>query len=160
MLHPDTYEDVEHDPRALPQALLVVVLSSVATGIGTAHSAVAADLALGTLFALGGWIAWSALVCVIGTRLLPQPQTEADVGQLMRTTGFASAPGLLGIGGLAPAVGPSLVVAVSIWMAMAMLMAVRQALDFTSLWRALAVVAVGWAAYIGVLLAARTVLTP
>ena len=76
----------------------------------------------------------------------------------MRTTGFASAPGVFGVAGLVPVVGPALLFAVSVWMAAAMLMAVRQALDFTNIWRALGVVLIGWVAYLAVLLLARTLL--
>jgi hypothetical protein len=155
-LSADTYEDVEHHKDALPQALALVVLSSIATGMGSVQPESAAAFLPGTLFALVGWVVWSSVVYVIGTRLLPQPQTEADVGQLMRTTGFASAPGLFGIAGLVPVVGPVLLFAVSVWMAAAMLMAVRQALDFTSIWRALGVVVIGWVAYLAILLLART----
>ena len=157
-LDPAVYEDVEHDPSALPQALVVVVFSSVATGIGSVHPQAAALVVPGTLFALAGWVAWSSLIYLIGTRLVPQVQTEADIGQLMRTTGFASAPGLLGLIGLAPGVGWLLMLAVSVWMAAAMLIAVRQALDFTSVWRALGVVVIGWLAYLSLLLLARGLL--
>jgi hypothetical protein len=158
LLDADVYEDVEHDERALPQAFVVVVLSSIATGVGSVRPDAVMAFLPGTLFALAGWVVWSSLVYVIGARLFPQPQTEADIGQLMRTTGFASAPGLLGVAGLVPALGPVLLFVVSVWMALAMLMAVRQALDFTSLWRALGVVMVGWAAYLAMLLLARLLL--
>jgi len=152
------FEDVEHDRGALPQALVVVVLSSVATGIGSVHPQAALLFVPGTVFALAGWVAWSSLIYLIGTRLVPQAQTEADVGQLMRTTGFASAPGLLGLAGLVPGMGWLLMLVVSVWMAAAMLVAVRQALDFTSVWRALGVVVIGWLAYLGILLLARILL--
>lgn len=152
------YEDVEHDRGALPQALIVVVLSSMATGIGSVRPEAAALFVPGTVFALAGWVAWSSLIYLIGTRLVPQAQTEADVGQLMRTTGFASAPGLFGLTGLVPGVGWILMMAVSAWMAAAMLVAVRQALDFTSVWRALGVVVIGWLAYLAILLLARVLL--
>lgn len=152
------YEDVEHDRRALPQALVVVVLSSIATGVGSVYPDAAIRFVPGTLFALAGWVAWSSLIYLIGTRLVPQAQTEADIGQLMRTTGFASAPGLLGVAGLVPGIGWILMLVVSVWMAAAMLIAVRQALDFTSVWRAVGVVVIGWFAYLAILVLARILL--
>ena len=152
------YEDVEHDRSALPQALVVVVASSVATGIGSVYPDAAGQFLSGTLFALVGWIAWSSLMYVIGTMLMPQSQTRADVGELMRTTGFAAAPGLFGVAGLVPGIGWILTIAVSLWMAMAMLLAVRQALDFTSIGRAIFVVVTGWISYLGILLVARAFL--
>jgi hypothetical protein len=152
------YEDVEHDRQALPQALIVVVLSSIATGIGSVYPEGVRFVVPGTLFALAGLVAWSSLIYLIGTRLVPQAQTEADIGQLMRTTGFASAPGLLGVAGIVPGVGWILMLVVSVWMAAAMLVAVRQALDFTSVWRAVGVVVIGWLAYLAILVLARVLL--
>jgi hypothetical protein len=70
----------------------------------------------------------------------------------MRTTGFAAAPGFFGLVGLLPFIGPLLTLAVSVWMLAAMVVAVRQALDFTSVWRSLGVVFFGWTAYLLVLI--------
>jgi hypothetical protein len=57
---------------------------------------------LGTLAALLGWLIWAFLTWLIGTKLLPEASTEADIGQLMRTIGFASAPGILRVLGSSP----------------------------------------------------------
>jgi hypothetical protein len=74
---------------------------------------------------------------------LPQPQTRADPGQLLRTVGFATAPGLLRVFGIFPeATVPAFLVS-SIWMIAAMVVAVRQALDYQSTSRAIAVCLVG-----------------
>lgn len=147
-LDPETYEDVEHDPGALWQALAVTLLSSLAIGVGATGIGAVATLGAGTVVTLAGWLLSSSLIFVIGTRLLPEPQTEASVGQVMRTTGFAAAPGLFGLVGLAGPAGPWLLFGVTLWTLAALLVAVRQALDFTSLWRALGVVAIGWVAYL------------
>ena len=144
----ETYEEVEHDTSAIGQALVVVLLSSLATGIGSMGQYGGSSFVADVLVALLGWVVWAALVYLIGTKLLPEPQTEADLGQLMRTTGFAASPGVFGVLRLVPFAGQWLMLAVSIWMAMAMLVAVRQALDFKSTWRALGVVSVGWLAYL------------
>jgi hypothetical protein len=89
---------------------------------------------------------------LIGTKILPEPQTHADVGQLLRTTGFASAPGLLRVLGLVPILGPLLLFLVAIWMLAAMVVAVRHALDYSNVWRALGVVLIGWLVYVAVFL--------
>ena len=81
---------------------------------------------------------------LIGTRLLPEPQTRADVGELMRTLGFAQSPGLVRILGVIPVLGPLVLIVVSIWMLVAMVIAVRQALDYTNTLRAVGVCLVGW----------------
>jgi hypothetical protein len=80
----------------------------------------------------------------VGARIFPGPDTRADVGELLRTTGFATAPGLLRIVGVLPGMTiPSFAVA-ALWMRLAMIIAVRQALDYTSTRRAVAVCGLGW----------------
>jgi hypothetical protein len=141
-----TYEEVEADRQASTQAAGVVLLAGIAGGIGLlAGAPTLASLIAGVIGSLLGWISWAALIFFIGTRLLPEPQTKADVGELLRTIAFASAPGLLRVLGVVPVVGPSIYALVSIWMLTAMIVAVRQALDYRSTARAVAVCIVGWA---------------
>lgn len=143
------YEEVEHDSTAMGQAAGVVVLSSLAAGVGAIARAGWEGLVLGTILALLGWVIWAALTWVIGTKLLPEETTEADIGQLMRTIGFSASPGLLRVGGFVPTVGPLLVLAGNLWMLAAMVVAVRQALDYTSTWRAVGVCVIGWLILLG-----------
>ncbi len=140
----ELYEEVEHDEGALGQATTVVVLSSIAAGIGTLGIGGLAGLVSGTLAALLGWYVWAFLTYYIGTRLLPEPQTEADHGQLLRTLGFASAPGLIRVAGIIPGLGAIVFSLAGIWMLVATVIAVRQALDYTSTGRAIGVCAIGW----------------
>jgi hypothetical protein len=90
-------------------------------------------------------VSWALLTYSIGTRFLPEPQTRADAGELLRTLGFAGAPGLLRIFGVLPGVGLAIYAVASIWMLIAMIVAVRQALDYRGTGRAVAVCVVGWA---------------
>jgi hypothetical protein len=99
-LRPYTYEDIEADETAFPQALLVVILSSLATGVAYLPSGEVAVMVTGVVVALIGWLIWSWLTYFIGTHWLAGPDTEADWGQLLRTTGFATAPGMLRVFGL------------------------------------------------------------
>ena len=99
---------------------------------------------VGGIGALIAWVAWAFLTYIIGTRLLPEPQTRADLREMMRVLGFAQSPGLARIFGSIPGVGPLVLGIVSIWMLAAMVIAVRQALDYTSTWRAVGVCIVGW----------------
>lgn len=138
------YEEVEADGTAIRQAMGVVVLSSLAAGIGSIGSMGLGGVLFGTLAALGGWYIWAYLTYFIGTRWLPEPQTEADLGQLLRTTGFSSSPGLIRILGIIPGLGSLVFAAASIWMLVTMVIAVRQALDYESTWRAVGVCAIGW----------------
>ncbi len=138
------YEEVEADKGALGQAMGVVVLSSVAAGVGTALRGGLGGLLIGTIMALIGWYVWAYITYFIGTRLLPEPQTRADHGELLRTLGFASSPGLIRVLGILPGLAGIVFMAASIWMLVAMVIAVRQALDYTTTWRAVAVCAIGW----------------
>ncbi|AMV70520.1 hypothetical protein JCM30471_25140 [Desulfuromonas carbonis] len=138
------YEEVEADRGAMPQALGVVVLSSLAAGIGSVANLGLAGILLGTLAALGSWYIWAWLTYFIGTRFLAEPQTEADLGQMLRTTGFSSSPGMIRVLGIIPGLGPIVFTLAAIWMLVAMVIAVRQALDYTSTLRAVGVCAIGW----------------
>jgi len=141
------YEEVEADESATGQALAVVLLSSVAAGVGS--RGLGGTTLPGIVFITGlsliAWVTWAILTFEIGARLLPEPQTRVDVGQLLRTIGFASAPGLLRVlGVMSNATIPVFAIA-AVWMLAAMIVAVRQALDFTSTARAVAVCGIGWA---------------
>ena len=145
LLDAQVYEEVEADSRATRQAVALVLLVGVAGGIGLLGVGAVQSFLAGVIGALVGWMAWATLTCLIGTRLLPQPQTQADVGQLLRTLAFSSAPGLLCALGVIPFLGAPIYAIASVWMLVAMIVAVRQALDYTSTARAVAVCVVGWA---------------
>jgi hypothetical protein len=138
------YEEVEADRNAFSQAMTVVVLSSFAAGVGSIGTIGLGGVLIGTLIALGGWYFWAYLTYLIGTKVLPEPQTSADLGELLRTTGFSSAPGLLRILGVIPGLGGLVFGAASIWMLVAMVIAVRQALDYHGTLRAVGVCLIGW----------------
>ncbi len=147
-LEPAAYEDVEHDEEATGQAAAVVVLASLAGGIGRYGDLGFGGLVLGALLALFGWCAWAFATYVVGTRLLPTDRTEADVGQMLRTLGFASAPGLVNALGIVPGLGWIAALVASVWMYATMVVAVRQALDYESTGRAVAVCAIGFVLYL------------
>ena len=85
---------------------------------------------------------------IIGTKILPEPQTRSDLGELLRTTGFSASPGLLRVLGVIPLFGGLIMLAVSIWMLVAMIIAVRQALDYQSTGRAVGVCLIGWFVFV------------
>lgn len=141
-----TYEEVEHDKTATGQAALVVLLAALAAGIG-AMGAIGGSigfLLLNAVVALLAWLIWAAIIWVVGTKLLPEAQTEADIGQLLRTLGFAATPGLLRVFGIIPVLGQIVWVVVSLWMLATTVIAVRQALDYQSTLRAVGVCVIGW----------------
>jgi hypothetical protein len=144
------YEEVEADRSATAQALGVVVLASVAGGIGV--GAGLRGLVVGTVGGLVGWAVWAWLIYFIGTRWLPEPGTQADMGELLRTIGFANSPGILRVAGLVPVLGPIVFVVTAVWTLVAVVIAVRQALDYRSTGRAVGVCLIGWLVQIVILI--------
>jgi len=142
------YEEVEADPGAMGQAMGVVVLSSIAAGIGHIGRGGLGGIVWGMVAALLGWFVWAYITYFIGTKLLPEPQTQADHGQLLRTIGFSSAPGLIRVVGFIPILGRLINLVAAIWMLVAMVIAVRQALDYTSTGRAIGVCLIGFIIYV------------
>ncbi len=138
------YEEVEADKGALGQAMAVVVLASVAGGVGSGRLGGLSGILIGTLGTLIAWFIWAALTYFIGTKILPEPTTRADVGELLRTTGFSSSPGLIRVLGLVPGITGIVFLVSGIWMLIAMIIAVRQALDYRSTFRAVGVCVIGW----------------
>lgn len=146
------YEEVEADKSALGQAMGVVVLSSVAAGIGTISRGGLLAMLVGVVAALIGWYIWAYLIYLIGTKLLPEPQTKADHKELLRTVGFSSSPGLVRVLGIIPGLASIVFPIAAIWMLVAMIIAVRQALDYKSTLRAVGVCAIGWIVQVVLLL--------
>ncbi len=146
------YEEVEADKGALGQAMGVVVLASVAGGVGSGRLGGLSGILIGTVGALIAWFIWAALTYFIGTKLLPESTTRADVGELLRTTGFSSSPGLIRVLGLVPGLTGIVFFISGVWMLTAMIIAVRQALDYRSTFRAVGVCIIGWIVQVVVLL--------
>ena len=90
------------------------------------------------------WASWALLTYQIGVKIMPEPQTSADVGELMRTIGFSAAPGMLRIFGIVPGAAIPAFTITAVWMLVAMVVAVRQALDYQSTVWAVAVCGLGW----------------
>ena len=145
-------EEIEADSKATSQALAVVVLSSVAAGIGLAD-VYDAPLLTRVFLALLLWTIWAALSYAIGIYLLPEPETSTSVGELLRTTGFASSPGMLRFFGFVPGIGTTVYGISLLWMLVATVVATRQALDYRSTSRAFVVCLIA-----GVMAVAMTVL--
>ena len=142
------FEEVEADTAATRQALSVVALVALATGIASLGTTGLIGLFVGVVLAIAGWAFWAWIVYLVGTKIMPSDSTHADWGQLARTLGFAQSPGIFRVLGALPVVGLVIFLVVSIWMLVAMVVAVRQALDYTSTWRAIAVVLIGFIPYL------------
>jgi hypothetical protein len=153
------YEEIEGDRGATMQAFVTVVLSAIAAGIGIGGYSLTRVVFI-SIVSLLAWAAWALVTFEVGVRLMPRPQTQSDLGELMRTLGFASAPGLLRIFGALPGARVPAFVISSIWMLAATVVAVRQSLDYESTARAIAVCALGWALAMAIAVGLGTVFAP
>ncbi len=148
------YEEVEADEKATGQAFTVVLIAGLATGIGSGIGGIIVNdaiwflwgLIIGLVTTVVGWLLWALFTYWIGTTIFAGPETEATYGQLLRTLGFAHSPGTLRIFSFIPFVGGLISFAASIWFLVAGIIAVRQALDFTTL-RAIGTCIIGWVLY-------------
>ena len=137
------YEEVEADTGGTSQAMAVVMLGSVAAGVGAGGGGLGAMLMV-VVAALIGWFVLAYLTYWIGTRLLPEPQTSATHGELLRTIGFANSPSILRALGVIPGLRDIVFLVTGIWVLVATVIAVRQALDYRGTLRAVGVCALGW----------------
>ena len=143
-LSPSAFEDVELDTTSLTKALSVVVLSSGAMAVGTHGRESPATVAVAIATGIFGWVLWSWIAFAVGTTLLRTPQTDANWGQLLRTTGFATAPGWIAVTGMIRPLAGIAVFTAALWISIAFVVATKQALDYTSTPRAVLVCLVAW----------------
>ncbi len=133
------YEEVEADADATSQAALVVGVVAVASAIGGAGGG-AAGFFGGLVAALVGWLLWSGVTYLIGDKLLGGTATW---GELLRTIGFAQSPGVLYVLAIVPGFGGLVRLAVLVWLLVAGIIAIRQALDFST-GKAVLTALLGW----------------
>jgi hypothetical protein len=145
-----TFEEIEADTTANTQALLVVVAGSVAAGLGAGVRLGLGGLLRETLGGLIGWVMWAAVTWFIGAKLLPEPQTRTNMGELLRVIGYAYAPNLFAFFAFLPLLEAVVGTVVAFWLLAATIVAIRQALDYVSTLRAAAVVFIGWLIFVGI----------
>jgi hypothetical protein len=148
-LSADTYEEVEKDGGATIQALLIVIVVTIASVVGALLGGgedvdVVRALVVGIIRGVVSWAVWALATYVIGATILKTEETEADWGQLARGTGFAQTPGILNVLGFIPGVGGLIGLATFVWSFACMIVAVRQSLDYTSTLRAFAVILIAF----------------
>jgi hypothetical protein len=143
MLDVATYEEVEHDNEATGQAAVVVVIVAVCSAIGAVWRG-GPSIILAPVIAILGWLLWSAITYVIGDKLLGGTATW---GELLRTIGFAQSAGVLMIFGIIPLLGGIVRIIVGLWLLAAGIVAIRQALDFST-GKAIITAFLGWFAMV------------
>ena len=129
--------------KATLSAAIVVILSSTAAGIG-ATSLGSSNFILAPLFSLISWFVWAYIVYFVGVKLFPDPRTKTTQFALLRAIGFSSAPGMIRIFGFNESLMTVTFVGSAFWMLACMIVAVRETLNFRSLWKALGVVIIAW----------------
>ena len=139
----DLYEEVEKDEKATFQAGIVVVLSSLAAGIGALQMGIS-NFFLAPIMSLLSWYVWAYVIYFVGVKLFGGTKTKTNHGELLRTIGFSSAPGLIRVFGVTPDLMTVTFIGSALWMLACMVVAVKSALDYESMWKAFGVVIIAW----------------
>ena len=142
-IDPDVYDEVQKDKTATLSAAFVVVISSLAAGIA-AKQLGASSFIFAPILSLLSWFVWAYIVYFVGVKLFPDPKTKTTHASLLRAIGFSSAPGIIRVFGFTPELMTVTFIGSALWMLACMVVAVRQTLNFKSLWKALGVVVMSW----------------
>ncbi len=143
-LDPNAFEDVERDPTAIGQSVGVIALAAVSAGIGNVYYGGLTGIVTGAVMSIISFLVWSLIIWLVGTKLMPEPATKADYPETFRVLGFAAAPGLASVITIIPILGWLLMIAIWLWQIAAMVIAVRQVLDYSTTGKAIAVVLIGF----------------
>lgn len=141
------FEEIEHDPTAMGQAVTVIVIAGVAALIGNIWRTGIGSGVMSLIISLIGYAIWAGLVTIIGTKLMPEPATKADFAETFRTVAFAASPGVFNVLAIIPFLGPLISFVILLWSFVIMVVAVRVALDYTSTGRAIIVCLIGFCVY-------------
>ena len=139
----ELYEEVEKDKKATIQAGIVVVLSSLAAGVGALQMGMS-NFLLAPVMSLLSWYVWAYVIYFVGVKLLGDRKTKSNHGELLRTIGFSSAPGLIRVFGITPDLMIVTFIGSAFWMLACMVVAIKSALDYESMWKAFGVVVIAW----------------
>ena len=139
-----TFEEIEHDTSAMGQAVTVIVIAGVAALIGNIFRSGLTGGIVALLISLIAYGIWAVIVTLVGTKLMPEPQTKADFAETFRTIAFAASPGIFNVLAIIPLLGVLISFLISLWSLVIMVIAVKVVLDYSSIGRAIIVVIIGW----------------
>jgi hypothetical protein len=142
-IDPEVFSEVQKDKNATISAGIVVVLSSIAAGFGATSLGVG-NFILAPVFSLLSWFVWAYIVYFVGVKLFPDVKTKTTQFALLRAIGFSSAPGIIRIFGINESLMTVTFVGAAFWMLACMVVAVKETLNYKSLWKALGVVIISW----------------
>ena len=151
-LDANTFENIERDPTAMGQAVGIVALAALASNLGQIWRLGFGVMLVGVCSSLVGYVIWSVVVWLAGTKLMPDPATKADFPETFRTIAFAASPGLIGVVTIVPFLGWLLMLVLTpiiwLWSMAAMVVAVRQVLDYSETFKAAIVVLIGFVVFL------------
>lgn len=134
-----TFEEIEGDQTALPQAIAVIVIAGLASLIGNVFRVGIIGGFMFLIVSLCGYALWALVVVLIGTKVMPEPTTKADFNEGFRVMGFTAAPGVFNVLAIIPFLGPVISFVIWIWMIVIGVVAIRQVLDYSNTGRAIIV---------------------
>jgi Yip1-like protein len=134
-----TFEEIEADQTALPQAVAAIVIAGLASLIGNVFRVGIIGGFMFLIVTLCSYALWALVVVLIGTKVMPEPTTKADFNEGFRVMGFTAAPGVFNVLAIIPILGYVISFAIWIWMIVVGVVAVRQVLDYTNTGRAIIV---------------------
>ena len=142
-IDPEVFDEVQKDKNATIAAGIVVVLSSLAAGIGASHLGTI-NFFLAPVLSLVTWFVWAYIIYFVGVKLFPDLKTKTTHLALLRSIGFSSAPGMIRIFGFNGDLMTVMFVGSAFWMLVCMVVAVKQTLNYKSLWKSLGIVIIAW----------------
>tara|TARA_B110000971_G_scaffold219152_1_gene259592 strand:- start:35 stop:556 length:522 start_codon:yes stop_codon:yes gene_type:complete len=142
-IDPEVFNEVQKDRNATLSAAIVVLLSSSAAGIGAASMGIG-NFIIAPIFSLLSWFVWAYIVYFVGVKLFPDSKTKTSQFALLRAIGFSSAPGIIRVFSFNESLMTVLFIGSAFWMLACMIVAVRETLNYKSLWKALGVVIISW----------------
>ena len=143
-LDPHAFEDVERDTTAIGQSVGVIALAAAAAGIGNIYYGGLTGIVSAAFMSVISFLVWSLIIWLVGTKVMPEPATKADYPETFRVLGFAAAPGLASVITIIPILGWILMFLIWVWQIAAMVVAVRQVLDYSTTGKAIIVVLIGF----------------
>ncbi len=135
-LDSELYEEVEADPNYTGEATLIVLgvalISSLGMALAYDGDSGIRPITANVLSSLVSWLGWAILTLWIGKNITKAPTTQSDLGEMLRTLGYAHVPQVLVFFVFIPGAGPVIALVGSAWKLTAAVVAIRQALDFST----------------------------
>ncbi|MDA3793477.1 MAG: hypothetical protein PF545_07500 [Elusimicrobia bacterium] len=142
----DFYNNVSDEAEDLTLAALVVIISSLAAGIGSISQVGIAGIIVGTIGSLINWGLWAGIIYIVLIRFFPENTVDASPREIFIVLGFASAPGVIKAGGIIPPFHSFLFILSNLWMGVSMVKALEVKTEFKNRWIVPALVVGGWLA--------------